>query len=791
MEKPSEKQPGRRPASSVNSPGRTGIFVAAALPVLACFLGGTTEKWSEGIVAILLGLLFLLYPPRHSFGTAFNIIVFVFTACALTAFLPAKWFLEPAWRVALQDDFGIRLPGTVSPQPWISLGCLLSLVAGLAWLYYMAVLPLERREVRQQLRVLATGVVLLAALSILLYYARTALPFWHNQRGFGPFPNRNQTGNLFGLTSIVVLACGHDDLRNGRKRWIAWTAGFAVLLWALILNFSRAGILIVIIGNALWVAVFVLRKGSGARIALGISALLLLLTALLIFGGQTLERFHLRSGETSGMTTELRWAIFKDALQLIHSSPWVGIGLGNFDGVFAIFRDASLTGQRTIHPESDWFWLWGEMGWLSVVLAAAGAAILIWRAFPFREGTNQRFRIAALIAGVLFLLHGLVDVAGHRIGTAFAGAFLIALALDRSMPLRRQWIIVPLFRVLGFVFLVAGSTWIIATWSKKPLAGGVGVENEISLAAAANRRRDFSETIERTTRALNWAPLRWQLYFLRALGEVGAKQRQSALDDFRRARFLEPNSYELPYEEGSVWLVSDPNLAITAWREALRRVGVQRIEIYRHMLSLATQYNPIVKEKLQQLGAMHHDLAVAYLERANGPEFASALQRILLHDPNLESFSAEEKTKLFSLWSEKGDLSRLTAALEEHPAWLAYGWRAKAASLAKAKDFRGAWELAARFTKAPALPPAPEAASIEQLQRNFVSDPTNYGAAFSLYREQLKRGMAEDALHTLRRVTSLPVCPAYFHYLEAEQWAAREEWERAWSSWEAFSAPRK
>ncbi len=63
----------------------------ALLPVLACFLGGATEKWAEGIVIALLGLFLLVRPPRvlprrgdehcvfcaHCFGDA------RFFACAL------------------------------------------------------------------------------------------------------------------------------------------------------------------------------------------------------------------------------------------------------------------------------------------------------------------------------------------------------------------------------------------------------------------------------------------------------------------------------------------------------------------------------------------------------------------------------------------------------------------------------------------------------------------------------------------------------------------------------------
>ena len=206
-------------------------------------------------------------------------------------------------------------------------------------------LDLELREVRQQLRRFSTGIVLLAALCIALYSAHTALPFWHNPRGFGPFPNRNQTANLFGLTAVVILACGQDDIRHSRKRWIVWLLGLAIVVAAIVLDFSRAGILILVAGITIWIGVFVLRKISAPRIALGLSVLLILLTVMLIFGGQTLDRFHLRADGVGEITTDLRWGIFQDALQLIRVSPWCGIGLGNFDAVFAMFRDASLTGS--------------------------------------------------------------------------------------------------------------------------------------------------------------------------------------------------------------------------------------------------------------------------------------------------------------------------------------------------------------------------------------------------------------------------------------------------------------
>jgi hypothetical protein len=36
----------------------------ALLPVIACFLGGATQKWEEGVVITLLALCLVVRPPR-------------------------------------------------------------------------------------------------------------------------------------------------------------------------------------------------------------------------------------------------------------------------------------------------------------------------------------------------------------------------------------------------------------------------------------------------------------------------------------------------------------------------------------------------------------------------------------------------------------------------------------------------------------------------------------------------------------------------------------------------------
>src|ERR1700758_4579414 len=133
------------------TPGPFPEAFLALLPVLACFLGGATQKWGEGITFALLGIFLVARPPRYSLGPAINLILLALLLWAAIAFLPAAWFFKPAWRAAFVDDFGISLPTTLSPQPWITGTCLVSLAAGLAWLYVMCSEELGSREARTAL----------------------------------------------------------------------------------------------------------------------------------------------------------------------------------------------------------------------------------------------------------------------------------------------------------------------------------------------------------------------------------------------------------------------------------------------------------------------------------------------------------------------------------------------------------------------------------------------------------------------------------------------------------------
>jgi O-antigen ligase len=785
----SDSAPPNRPSPRRVAAARWTAIALPLLVILAAFLGGATQRWSMAIVVGCFSLLLLARPPRFSLGPILNTIALLFLALATAAFLPARWFLLPHWRIALTKDFGIQLASTVTVQPWMTLDSLLVLVAGLAWIYYVATLDGTLRDIRLAARTYAGGIIALAGLCIYLHFAHAALPFWHNERGFGPFPNRNQTGDLFGISTLVVLGCMQDDFRRGHKRWILWLIGVGLLIAALVLAFSRAGILILVLGATAWLVRLAFRKWSGGGIAVALSLLLILLAGLLIFGGETIERFHLRLGSEGTITSDYRWLIFRDAWAMIRASPWCGVGLGNFESVFALFRDVSRGVTRSLHPESDWLWVAAEMGWPALVLLVAGAVVFVRRAFPLREGTNQRLRYAALVGALLFALHGFVDVSGHRFGSFLAGTLLLGLAQFRPLhsPPRR-WPPI-LFRFVGLLLAVVSLAWFFGWRRALPLPGLLGVENAKQGAIVANRGHRFADAISLLDRGLEWAPLDWQLYFLRAVAHIGLREPPArALDDFRRARFLEPNAYQLPFAEGKAWLGWQPTLALSAWREALQRRGADEAGIYALMLTDAANYDPKVHEALREFALDRPGLTINYLEAATAPQFEAALRELLLRDPTLGRFNPAQKTRLFALWSNHDPLDELLRGVQTHPEWLEFAWPGLARYHAGRGEFAEAWRLVRQHAPAPALPRADETEPMPQLERKFFASANDYAAGYALFRAQMAAGKIDDALATARHLTAQSDAPAYFHFLEAEAWAAKANWERAWQAWQQYQS---
>lgn len=125
-------------------------------------------------------------------------------------------------------------------------------------------------------------------------------------------------------------------------------------------------------------------------------------------------------------------------------------------------------------------------------------------------------------------------------------------------------------------------------------------------------------------------------------------------------------------------------------------------------------------------------------------------------------------------------------AVQAHPEWEEFAWPGLARSRAARGDFAAAWTLVKEHAQPPPLPASVRATAIPELQKQLYENPADPAAGYALYRAQMLAGKPADALATARHFTARSDAPAYFYYLEAQSWAAQENWEHAWRSWESY-----
>ena len=141
-----------------------------------------------------------------------------------------------------------------------------------------------------------------------------------------------------------------------------------------------------------------------------------------------------------------------------------------------------------------------------------------------------------------------------------AELFVLALARSDAAARTASRAAPVLWRGLGLVLVALAAWWL-------------NVPDDTSRAEALSRAGHFAEATQRAGRAIERAPLDWHPYFTRAVALACSGKMIGAVEDFRRARLLEPHYVAIPLEEGKFWLHMQPELALAAWREALRRVA--------------------------------------------------------------------------------------------------------------------------------------------------------------------------------------------------------------------------
>ena len=752
------------------------------LTLLAPALGGSTEIWAQSSLALATGGLLILSPPRRSLGLFPNVCFCALFLIALSGFLPARWFGEDEMRSAF-TSFGISLPGTRSPQPWITLESTWLLLLGLAWTYFLFAYEWPDRYRKRIWLFYAGGILFLASVLIVAFVSKQRIPFWPEVPAFGFFPNRNQTSNVLGLGGVMIYALGLQSLQENRRYWWCWPVSLSIVCWALILNYSRAGIILFFFG-ALAVHIYwwsTTKEHRRPLIAFG--GLAFLIALFIIDGGATLVRFGKETSAFFAPAQNLRLTIYRDAFALLNKAPLLGLGLGNFPPIFSVHRQYSVADNDVIHPESDWLWVALELGWLAHLLLLILFVWWIKQCRPFTPGTFRLMRASAMICGCAFAVHGIFDVSGHRIGSLWPALFLASIAIYPACRFRSSPTIALTFRVVGSFFICVGLFWLISIFSARIFPTTAALNRlQIRIEEAA-RTDDYGAVLTLTSEALRIAPLDWSLYHKRGAAEAALFNSLTATErDFAAARYLLPYWPDLLFNEGAAWFaVGATDRAFDVWEEALQRLPQKAPGIYNRIFNLIKS-DPAAVDRWRQLAHTNKEFLFIFLQNARPLEFEIELDRLLAGDQQLQSLTPNELSMLFSIWSEKGDKLRLAQVLRENPDWQKIGWKQLARVYADYQDYRQAYETVLKFDPPPVLPERNSDESLEKLAARFQVNQSDLNNGLALYQAQSKEGRNDAALVTLQKLSAVEGSPKYLFYLEAQLWAESGQWKNAWET---------
>ncbi len=657
----------------------------------AIFLAGGAPQGNLGVFLLCAGVALILCPPRARVERRLWMAAAALVGCGGLAFLPARWLPTPLWRQALAAAPAVVLPPSITAAPgetacWLAL-LALSLVIGLFALSQ----PVRARGMIWLVLGAVTGCGVYAGLAMYAKVSGWTYPF-SGGATFGFLPNRNHTATL--LITGSVLALGLMSVAFRDRRWVVGDAavagGLACVVALGFFSASRAGVLILLAGGALWLGGLGGRHRPGRLLA--VAAVVIVAAGALFLAFKSPARDRLlgtlgpgvdrKAAPTPGSAagsgqggeavaapnaerapadppSEFRLAIYRDTLGMIRDQPWTGSGLGTFAGVFPQYRRASLVEFNALHPESDWLMLMAEAGVPAFACAALLAGLAARRLAGLREHPYWPLRWACAAAAAAAFLHGAVDVPAHRAALGWWVLALTGLALQRQNEKaedRRRKADWPgrvqraVFVLAGVGALVLGGLLVRAEWFGGTAWPPFAAENAPRRMFEAYQRRDYAAGEALGRRTLRDAPLTASAYYY--LGIILAVSDEEGVDQqvdemFQAERVLDPVMPDVPRHQALAWAGYDPARQTAMLLEELGRTGRINRALGRGLAATLPYYAELVRNTAAQPDVQHSLLAAARPD----PRFEAAWRQSV--NPTTEQAQAD-RLAADAAWTGQG-----------------------------------------------------------------------------------------------------------------------------------------
>lgn len=778
-------------------PDSTGrLWLTLSVPLAACEFAGNHQPWALALVAALVGFNLVQNAPRARVSRTIIWPLYLIAILMLASLLPASASFLPEWRSRLRTDFGINLSTLLSPQPWVTLENCVLFIMGLTWFLSCLGRRYGKEERRWLTLRLSIGMTLIAVQSLLFGICNIHPAFWHHEWPAiytGPFSNPDVFGCFLAMGLVLSIAVLHDSSRKTRGRILLHALCLVPMFWVLLVNSSRAGVLLFFGGIIVWVCFSSFSKRSTQRISLFVALLLTLAALYITFGDMLLDRLAIPKPSFTPLSNQARIKLATSTMEMITKTPLLGVGMGNFEPVFALTAPGSDLYRRPVHPGSDWLWLAAEAGLPVVVLLLLTVIAYIfstgsWQSQGSSGRKHRRLRSACAVAALMVPVLGVVDVPGHHLGILFTMMLLAGLSLRQSKSESPMPTSTGAGSRIGSAILLFGiaGAWLAVSLGYPALPSGLSATMLEHRSAQQDDRGELEKARQSISTAIAMKPLQWSYYYDRAsLALPMGQAPNSVLEDFARARALEPHSSLLCYQEALLWIRYRPKYSIPAWRQALERDHSRASQFFTTLCSYL-ESEPELRTSVRDL-ATDPRLKLAYLDYATSDDFAPVLQELLRMQPALNLFTSEERLKLFRLWHEKGDRSSLLDALDRNPAWRATGWPILASDSASAGDFKRACHIAMENVTPTIDGTTRRTGSLEQLRQAFLFHSTDYSYGLDLYEAEKAKNLMDDALRTLEKVSQIPGAPRKYLFDQAVLLIRKDDYAKAWDKLRAYS----
>jgi O-antigen ligase len=734
--------------------------------VLGPLAFGAVDRVVQTALVLLLAVGAFLRPPALVRpGRPENLfLIAVVLIFVLKEFAPWQLFGGTRWRTEAGSLPGLDLPWTHHPEPARAFDALLTGVIAVFWLQWVRTLAVQRgMRVAMAWILLAAGVAV-AAVSLsmkpnpgqvgAIYGIRTT-PGWI---GWGPFPNRNHTASLLAMAAAAGLGCiARSAGRKQNKAALIATGGVLLAVVALLVSRSRGGLVAFAVGLTVFSGMLLWKHRNRRMVAVVVGGITVVAVCIAAFGSQVIGRFS--SDDGAVVSNGLRVAIWRNAFSMWKDAPFFGHGVESFTQLFPFYQKLTLDDNVVLHPESSWLQWLNELGLLLVALLVTALAQLVFprlREIFVRRGTF--YLSAGAFAGVAALFaHAVIDVPGHRWGTAgFAIALLgLACPVDRVVQMGST-----VSSRVALVPLAICAFWALPFFGVQPTLQPVATEQLRARELSGSQPRP---AMEEYRRALRYFPLARDLHNLAGLREL--ESGMPATSDWQRhfeiVHRLAPGSWQYPITHAKAVRRLSPTLCIHYWQVAIARSGWRSSEMLGWALD-DTAGLPNATKLWADFVATKPELALAYAKRlpadAAGPMFELWWQA-RAKSPRLSAREIADFYQFAPRWATSEQIHewiklRRKRRLQDYLQWVAL--------LHGVGDDEEAWTLYSGIVPDPAYPASKHDATRKEIEFRVQLAPENMAHRIDLVRVIEQSGDTATARTMVLEAAAKPDAPSWF-----------------------------